>query len=67
MKNFFFFFFIFYFKHVSIADMIISLHIFKRISIIQIFKYSFIEKCIYLTMYLKGLYYYTEKVCLVQY
>ena len=45
--------------------MIRSLHIFERFSIIRRFKYSFIEKCIYLTMYLKGLYY--EKVCLVQY
>ena len=36
--------------------MIRSLHIFKRFSIIRRFKYSFIEKCIYLTMYLEGLY-----------
>ena len=41
---------------VSIANMIRSLHIFKRFSTIQRFKYSFIEKCIYLTMYLEGLY-----------
>ena len=47
--------------------MIRFLHIFERFSIIRRFKYSFIEKCIYLTMYLKGLYYYTKKVCLVQY
>ena len=50
------FFFIFYIKHVSIANMIRSLHIFERFSILRRFKYSFIEKCIYLTMYLKGLY-----------
>ena len=50
------FFFIFYVKHVSIADMIRSLHIFELFSIIRRFKYSFIEKCIYLTMYLEGLY-----------
>ena len=50
------FFFIFYVKHVSIANMIRSLHIFELFSIIRRFKYSFIEKCIYLTMYLKGLY-----------
>ena len=49
-------FFIFYIKYVSIANMIRSLYIFKRLLIIRKFKYSFIEKCIYLTMYLIGLY-----------
>ena len=47
--------------------MIRTLHIFERFSIIRRCKYSFIEKCIYLTLYLEGLYYYTKKVCLVQY
>ena len=41
---------------VSIANMIRSLHIFEWFSIIRRFKYSFIEKCIYLTMYLIRLY-----------
>ena len=41
---------------VSIANMIRSLHIFERFSIIRRFKYSFIERFIYLTMYLEGLY-----------
>ena len=36
--------------------MIRSLHIFELFSIILRFKYSFIEKWIYLTMYLEGLY-----------
>ena len=49
-------FFIFYVKHVSIANMIRSLQIFERFSIIRRFKYSFIERFIYLTMYLEGLY-----------
>ena len=49
-------FFIFYVKHVSIANMIRTLHIFERFSIIRRCKYSFIEKCIYLTLYLEGLY-----------
>ena len=48
-------FFIFYVKHVSTANMIRSLQIFERFSIIRRFKYSFIERFIYLTMYLEGL------------
>ena len=39
--------------------MIRSLHIFEQFLKIRRFKYSFKEKCIYLTMYLE--------VCLVQY
>ena len=42
--------------YVTIANMIRFLLIFERFSILRRFKYSFIEKCIYLTMYLKGLY-----------
>ena len=42
--------------YLTIANMIRFLHIFKRFSIIRRFKYGFIERCIYLTMYLEGLY-----------
>ena len=35
--------------------MIRSLQIFERFSIIRRFKYSFVERFIYLTMYLEGL------------
>ena len=38
---------------VSIANMIRSLHILERFSIIRRFKYSFIERFIYLTMVIK--------------
>ena len=46
-------FFYFLCKTLKIANMIRSLHIFKRFLIIRRFKYSFIEKCIYLNMYLE--------------